>query len=177
MKVDEMRIRSQITSGLTINSVTALKWVCEAIEDICYQHEAAGKHRDETASVAGTSYTITKPLLKLLEISNADVDITNDFSKYELNNDNTITFSEPGTYTIKYISLPDMPSTVNAEIPLPHQFIPCLEYYLAFKIRGRLFGQNDANAVSFYQLYRSGMENANISNWRQRVKRRIPPRR
>jgi hypothetical protein len=177
MKVDDIRIRSQITSGLQINSVTAFNWVKEAIEDICHKNYYAGARVTETATITDTStdYTILKPLLKLDEITNTETNNPLSNSDYKLNDDNKITFKDPGTYKIEYRAMPDMPQTVNSEIPLTQFFTPCIEFFLAYKIRARLFGQNDSNAVSFFQQYEIGRENAELARERQAKKRRMPP--
>jgi hypothetical protein len=172
MKVDDIRIRAQITSGLQINSVTALQWVKEAIEDICSTYYQAGKTVTETTTVTDPSvnYTLLKPLLKLLGVKDSDL---NDVS-YTLNADNTITFDEAGTYTIGYKALPDMPETTSSDVPLPFLYVPCIEFFLAYKMRARVFGQNDNNAVGFSDKYEMGKANAEIARLRQDKKRRIP---
>lgn len=173
MKVDDIRIRAQITSGLQINSVTALNWVKEAIEDICSSYNNAGKTVIENTTVTDPSinYTLQKPLLKLLGITDTD---NNETVNYKLNDDNTITFIEAGSYTIGYKALPDMPETTSSDVPLPFLYVPCIEFYLAYKMRARVFGQGDNNAVGYRDSYEAGKANAEIARLRQGKKGRIP---
>ena len=180
MKVDEIRIRAQKACRLPIDGVDALAWVAEAIEDICEKHPEAGKRvlEEATIAVAPADYTIKKSVLKLKEIRDLNREnriVDNLPCNFILNDDNTITFNETGSYQIQYISLPDMPSNVSSDIPLTHIFVPCIEFFLAYKIRGGLFGQGDNNAISFYQQYEARRDSANIARQRQPIKRRMPP--
>lgn len=178
MKIDTLRVRAQGTCRLPIDGVDALSWVGEAIEDICSKHPEAGKRTEEeiSISVVPSDYIIKKSLLKLIEITNQDGRrVENVPCNFVLNDDNTVTFFKSGSFKIKYLSLPDIPGNVNSEIPLPHFYVPCITFYLAYKIRGGLFGQGDANAVSFYQLYEAKRDNGDIARQRQPMKRRMPP--
>jgi hypothetical protein len=124
-----------------------------------------------------TEYALKKPLLKLTEVADAgrDLPLSEISGRYTLNSDNTITFRAPGTYRIKYFSVPDAPSNPSSDIPLPHLYVPCIEYYLMYRIRARLFGQGDGNAVSFYQQYEASRDGGDLARQRQRQKRRMPP--
>lgn len=176
MKVDEIRISAQLTSGLQISDVVGLKWVAEAVQDICTNYNNAGKRIKEPISItdANTDYQIVSPLLKLINLTDSK---TGKEPVYTLNSDNTITFKENGDYTLEYLAMPTLPTNVNDTVPLPQFFIPSIQYYLAYKIRGRLFGQSDANAAGFFQQYQSENAKGELARQRQGKKRQIPARR
>ncbi len=180
MKVDEVRINAQLTVGIEIDSATGRLWVIEAIKDICNNHPKAGARVSESVAITagGTDYAIVGTLLELISIedTNQSVYLPSASAKYVLNDDNTITFAEAGAYQIKYMGMPAMPQTTSSEIPLPQLFVPCIEYYLAYKIRGRLYGQSDGNAVSFFQQYEYRRDNAEIMRGKKKIKRQIPSR-
>jgi len=177
--VDESRVNAQTISGLQINSVTALKWVADAIKDICAHHAEAGTRTEDEAVIdsAPADHTLKKTLVKLSQVEDAaqGLPLSEYGGRYVLNNDNTITFRNPGTYRIKYLALPDMPSNPSSEIPLPPLYVSCIEYYLAHRIRARLFGQADGNAVTFFQQYEASRDNSELARLRRRQKRRMPP--
>ena len=186
MTVDEIRIQAQLDCGLQINSATALVWVKEAIADICSNYYLAGKHIEEnvaptidTMAPQGATYpyykVLASPLLKLINIT--DVDNNNPLSDSDYmydRGDNSIRFKNKGIYMITYWAIPSMPQTTSEEVSLPHLFEDCIKYYLAHKIRARLFGQNDANAYSYYEKYRTGKASAETATLKQDKKRRIP---
>lgn len=178
MKVDEARIESQVTSGLVIGDVIGLMWVNECIKDICYSVNEAGKRRKQTVVVNDTSidYTIEYPLIKLEKVIYLDKNtlIAGNNDYYTFNFDNTITFREKGTYEIEYMSPPNYPTNVNDQIPLPDEFLKCLKFYLAYKIRSRQFGLADADAVTYYQSYQAEKMESDIQRQKKKVKKQIP---
>lgn len=181
MKVDEVRINAQTTVGISIDSTVARLWVIEAIKDICNHHAEAGARTSEsvTVSTEGTEYTILHTLLKLVSVEDTEDSsvLSGNTARYVLNDDNTITFKKTGAYEINYLSMPTMPSTTSEEIPLPQLFVPCIEYYLAYKIRGRLYGENDATTTAYYERYVGMRDESDVLRQRAKVKKRVPSRR
>lgn len=179
MTVEEIRIKAQLTTGIPIDSAVGLKWAAEAIEDICKSNENAGNKTIETVliSSAPADYLLKKTLLKIMDIKeiNKGYYLASNSDIYTVNNDNTITFAESGNYEITYMALPTLPVNTTDAIPLPYFFALCVEYYLAYKIRGRMFGQDDSNTVAFWQQYMSAKEDAELARRKQKKKRRIPP--
>lgn len=178
MKVDDIRIAAQLTSGLQISDVVGLKWVVDAIQDICTNYPNAGARKIDTATITdiAADYAIQSTLLKLIDVKDASTgeSVSDNNTIYILNDDNTITFKATGSYTVEYLAMPVLPTNVNDAVPLPPLFITGIQYYLAHKMRGRLFGQNDANAVSFLQQYQADTAKGELARQRQGKKRRIP---
>lgn len=85
----------------------------------------------------------------------------------------------PGEYILMYYSIPDLPSTKYAEIDLPVPYANALKFYIAARIRARLTGQNDPNAISFYEEYTNAIKEADsaMNQMRRRYKRMPPARR
>ena len=164
MNATEVRIQAQTTSGLVLDEVTSLKWVKEAIRNIIKIHSKAGKKvTDIITAEADQAYTLTKELACIINVKDNSKTLVSPMLGFAVDSDNTITFSKSGVYDVTYYSYPTPPQVSTDEIPLPLRFQDCIEFYLAFKMRARLFGQRDESAVAFYDQFQNSLLDANLS--------------
>lgn len=179
MNANDIRIKAQITSGLQLDETTSFKWVKDAIADIVNTYYKAGKKVTDTIEAGvNQSYSLSKEAVRIIDVRRSSGARVSPNFGYEYDSDNTIEFSDSDTYKVTYYSQPTLPGAVTDEIPIPSKFQDCIEYYLAAKIRARLFGQSDNNAVSFMQQYYESLLSANESINRVGSRgRRMPPRR
>jgi hypothetical protein len=180
VNANESRINAQTISGIQLNEVTSFLWVKDAIREIVTRHYKAGKKVTDTFdnAVKGQKYSFTKELVRLIGVQNASGRTVSPNFGYVVDSDNTIEFADAGTYQATYYSMPSMPQTTEEQLPIPQPYQECIPYYLASKIRARLFGQTDADAVSFMQQFQEALIEANSAVNRQASRgRRMPPRR
>lgn len=174
MTSEELRIAAQTISGLTLDSVTSFNWVKSAISDIARDYHTAAPYATPETTTTTTEnqvYTLQKELI-LLDKVISDNCLTNELELHR----NVITFYNPGTYEIRYYCAPTVPAANTEAIDLPGPFAEAIKFLLASKIRARLFGQGDSNAVSFFQEYTAALEKANaFMNRRNSRRRRMPP--
>jgi hypothetical protein len=179
MNANNIRIDAQTISGIQLNETTSFNWVMDAIREIVTKHYKAGqKITDTIDAVGGQKHNLTKELVKLIDVKNsAGLPVSPNFG-YTVDSDNTIEFKDSGIYTVTYYSMPAMPPTPNEQLPIPPVYQDCIQYCLASKIRARLFGQTDNDAVSFMQQFQNALTEANnaVNNQASR-RRRMPPRR
>lgn len=180
MNATELRISAQTISGIQLNEVTSFNWVKDAIREIVTKYYKAGKKVTDTFSNAseGQKYYFTKELVMLTGVKDAAGSGVSPNYGYSVDSDNSIEFKDNGSYQVAYYSMPSMPSTSTEQLPIPAAYQDCIPFFLASKIRARLFGQTDSDAVSFYQQFREAMDEANSAINRQASRgRRMPPRR
>jgi hypothetical protein len=176
----ELRINAQIISGIQLNEVTSFDWVKDAIREIVTKYYKAGKKITDTFSdaIAGQKYSLTKELVRLIQVQGASGSRVSPNFGYSVDSDNTIEFNSAGTYEVTYYFMPAPPPTSTEELTIPKTYQDCIPFYLASKIRARLFGQTDNDAVSFYQQYQNALSEANSAINRQASRgKRMPPRR
>lgn len=177
MNSEEIRVEAQLTSGLQLDTVTSFKWVKDCIKDMSKLNYKIGKiTKLIQEAIPDIEYPL-KGLLKIVKVTQDGMRKSPNFN-FVVDNYNNITFKEAGAYTVEYYALQDMPKTPTEELLIPEEFQDCIEYYLAYKIRGRLFGADDSKAIAFHDMYQkhfadavSAINNKNIRG------RRMPPRR
>lgn len=70
-----------------------------------------------------------------------------------------------------------MPQTVSDAFQVPDIYLDPVKYYIAARMRGRIYGQNDSDALRYDALFDDELNKADISMERvNRRNRRIPPR-
>lgn len=177
MTADEIRVAAQLTSGIQINSVTGFTWVKEGLKIICQKYNRNGETVVDSTVIsdAPSVFTPTKEILGLVSVKSADSDKSASDNAYELNDDGTITFNKKGNYKIEYKSYAEVPATPATPIKLFSAFEECLGYYVAYKIRARLFGEGDNNAVGYYSKFLTEMEDGEKTRLKKKQKRRMPP--
>lgn len=171
---DSIRIEAQLISGIQIEPATSFRWIKEEIKNLVYQNPVIGKKVTEEVrpDKKGSEYTSEKPIVAIDRI------IDKSYRKivdYDLNGD-TITFYTTGDYKVQYYTLPDEPKTFTEPLNIPEPYMIALKFYLASRIRARVFGQSDGEATSFYEEYLTAKSNADkYILKRNRSHRRIPP--
>lgn len=173
---EDVRIGAQLISSIQIDPATCFNWVKEEIQNIAYDHYKAAKYVKEKIVTTKKFETVILPdnllMVDKLIFDRSGVGTTD----FELHNGNELTISLPDTYEVRYYMKPDEPKTKTTEIDMPEQYINAMKYYVAARIRARLFGQADNNAVSFFQEYNTALDNADKSmSQLNRRHRRMPP--
>lgn len=171
---EDIRIHAQLLSGLQIEKATCFRWIREEIPVLVSKYFRAGKFIVEELTTT-TEYEMYHPehTLVLLDrmINENDVQVDD----YDVINGGVVIYS-PGTYKILYFAQPELPETEYDPIDLPLQYVAGLKYFIAARIRARVFGQTDDSAVSFYKEFQGAMEDAaRILNRRQHRRKRMPP--
>lgn len=173
---EDIRIGAQLISSIQIDPATCFNWVTSEISDIASNHFKAGKYVRESVTTTENFeiITLSNDLITIDKIIKAESRTgTTDF---EIHNGNEVTISVPGKYEIRYYAKPPIPQTRTTPIEMPEQYIDALKYYIAARIRARLFGQADSNAVSFFEEYKTALENADAALLQKhRRHRRMPP--
>ncbi len=173
---EDIRIGAQLISSIQIDPTTCFNWVQGEISDIVSNHFKAGRYVREAVETTENFEVITlsKEIVMLDKVIRSESRTgTTDF---ELHNENEITISIPGKYEIRYYAQPPIPQTRTTPIEMPEQYIGAMKFYIAARIRARLFGQADSNAVSFFEEYKNALQDADAAMLQQhRRHRRMPP--
>lgn len=173
---EDIRIGAQLISSIQIDPTTCFNWVQGEISDIASNHFKAGKYVREAVETTENFevVTLSKEIILLDKVIRSESRTgTTDF---ELHNENEITISIPGKYEIRYYAQPPVPQTRTTPIEMPEQYIGAMKFYIAARIRARLFGQADSNAVSFFEEYKNALQDADAAMLQQhRRHRRMPP--
>lgn len=173
---EDIRIGAQLISSIQIDPATCFNWVTSEISDIASNHFKAGKYVRESVTTTENFeiITLSNDLITIDKIIKAESRTgTTDF---EIHNGSEITISVPDKYEIRYYAKPPIPQTRTTPIEMPEQYIDAMKYYIAARIRARLFGQADSNAVSFFEEYKTALENADAALLQKhRRHRRMPP--
>lgn len=174
---EEIRIQAQLLTGLQIDPVTCYELVSKQLPNIAREYFRAGKYvreRFET-SQKHEEYELKREAVRVDRL--VYVEQQTSTNSYELY-DNTLLVYNPASYEIRYYSVPDIPETRTTEIKMPPAFVSALKFFVAARVRARLFGQADSNAVSFYEEYVKELQEADSSVARiDSRNRRMPPSR
>lgn len=177
MTCDEIRIDAQLLTGMQIDSVTAFLWVKDAIRNIVREHPYAATKETITINIEniGDTYQLEHELVRLEKVtphgSRSPVS-PNYYTCDELGN---MQFFCAGDIDITYRYLPDMPQTVTDDIPIPNKYAEYIKYYVSARIRGRIYGQADADAQTYDTLFAQYLDNADVSSARTNKGIRVIP--
>lgn len=181
MTSNEIRIDAQLLTGLQIESVTAFTWIKDAIRFIVRKHPlAAPKKSVQFTSNGkydqGDSYVFPEELIQLDKVTkkNRRRPIASPYFTCE---QNEITFFHSGDFDITYRYMPDDPQTVDSDIPLPDRYAEPIKYYLAARIRARIYGQGDPDSQGYEQLFWTHLDEMDAAtDLANRRYRRMPVR-
>lgn len=173
--VNDLRIQAQLISSIQIDTSTAFKWATDELLNIVAEYPHAGTYTKEIITTT-ENFEDYVPERKMLVVDKMiDLGTGRMTTDWEIHGD-TITLSVPGRYEMRYYSYPDLPKTDTEVIDMQRQYVDPLKYYLAARIRARLFGQNDINAVSFMTEYTEKMKKADVITMHKRNRHnRMPP--
>lgn len=179
MTSDDLRIKAQTISGFTINNATSFIWVKSAIGFVARNYPYACKITTEDVTIpkGGGTYTPQREVVRIEEITRNDSrrPLWQEQYRYDING--SFEFFDEGTYHIKYRYVPAMPQTATEAIDMPERYLEPIKYFVASKIRGRIYGVSDSDAQNYDSLFQSYIENADIVTQRtNRRYRRLPPR-
>lgn len=180
MTSEQIRIDAQLLTGLQINAVTARTWVFDAVKYIAREFPLAcpkGKAIVTTTEKDG-EYAVEEELVRIEKITEEGSRRPLRSQDYYCDEIGNITFYSPGTYVIEYRYVPTLTGlNESAELPIPDRFAEYIKYYVAARIRGRIFGQGDSDAQAYDALFQSYEEDANSTMQRTNKRhRRMPPR-
>lgn len=173
---ENVRIQAQLISSIQIDKTTCFEWIKEQMDNIASEHFRAAKYNIEDFSTKEKfeRYTPAKKIVRIDKVLNKHRVLIQD---YDLIGGDLL-MSYPDDYTLMYYALPDKPATATSEIDMPLPYVNALKFYIAARIRARLTGQGNADAVSFYEEYTKAIQAADLSMMRQNNRyRRMPPAR
>lgn len=176
MTCDELRLDAQLMCGLKISDVTSLRWVNEATENIVRNHPLAAPKKIVTVTVAdGGTYHIAEELIRLESVSEGNSVVSS--MRYSCDEQGNMIFRDAGTYLVAYRYMPAMPTNKTANVVIPEVYAAPIQFFIAAKIRGRVFGQNDGDASSYKMQFDMALSNAdNTMSRTNRRHRTIPVR-
>lgn len=173
---EDIRIAAQLISSLVLDKTTCFIWIKEQINNTAMEHFRAGKYVCEYFQTE-KSFEIYEPERYVVRIDKLLDSYGNIVSDYEIHGD-CITVASKGEYELRYYALPEEPKTPTDAIDMPLPYVNALKFYIAARIRARIMGQGDSNAVSFYEEYVNSVKNADLYMMRMNSRyRRMPPAR
>lgn len=177
MTSNELRILAQTKSGLSISEPMGLELVKEAIDILSLEYYLIGKLTvEELHAESNIPAELSNRPLKIVSVKDS-IGYVSANTDYEID-DNSILFNAEGDYVVRYYAEPIKPKVATDDLDIPREYHNCIAYYIASVTRARLFGQDDSNAVSFYQQFADGALKANNAYLRKKGSgKRIPPRR
>lgn len=179
LSAEDIRILAQtITAIDRIDSTTSFNWVKDAIKEIVSEYQSAAPYFIETFDVQEKhgSYKPKYPIVLIDKVIEHKDNALVQTAQYELHGDELF-FINQGKYQIRYYGMPDIPETKTQAINMPIQFVDAIKFYIAWKIRARLFNQEDASAKAFYEEYKQTLKKADIfmAKRDRRTKGTMPP--
>lgn len=167
MTSKEIRIDAQLMTGLQIEEVTGFMWIKDAIKYIVRNHpESAPKKTVEFESQGtmedGDVYEFDSELIRLEKVTRHNSRRVINQPYYECENDK-ITFYHKGDFDITYRYMPAAPQTVDDTIPIPDRYAELIKYYVASRIRARIYGQGDPDAQTYDQLFWSHLSDVDAT--------------
>ena len=171
---ESIRIDAQLLAGVQIDQATCFRIIREHIPNLVEQHFRAGKLTKEEFETTEKfeTYVPERTLVLIDRVIDKKHEQT---VEYSVTNEGIIVF-KPGKYLMLYYSQPDLPATESHQIDMPNAYTFALKFFVASRIRGRLFGQQDESAISFYKEYTAAVEQAErFMNRREHRRKRMPP--
>lgn len=181
MTSNEIRVDAQLLTGLQIESITGFIWVKDAVRYIVRKHPlAAPKKTVEYTSDGtyenGSTYSFPEELIQFEKVTKhgSRRPIANPY--YECEQEG-ITFFHKGDFDITYRYMPADPQTVDSDLPIPDRYAEPIKYYLASRMRSRIYGQGDPDSQVYDQLFWSHLDDMDAStDLGNRRYRRMPAR-
>lgn len=179
LSAEDIRILAQTISAIDrIDSTTSFKWVQDAIRGIVSEYPSAAPYFIETFDVVDKygSYSPEHSIVLIDKVIEHRENALVQTSQYEVHGE-TLFFINQGKYQIRYYGMPDMPETKTQAINMPIQFVDAIKFYIAWKIRARLFNQDDTSAKFFHDEYEQALKKADIfmAKRDRRTKGTMPP--
>lgn len=164
MTCDDIRISAQLLTGMKIDDITSLRWVVEAMKTIMRQHPLAAPKKTVSVTVAeGDSYDIAEELIRIEVVRPAGSQKAIPGTQYTCDELGNMIFRCAGNFDITYRYLPSMPTNKADNVVVPDIYANAIQYYIASKIRGRVFGQNDGDSSWHGMKYETELSNADIA--------------
>ena len=173
---ENIRIQAQLISSIQIDKTTCFEWIKEQMDNIVSEHFRAAKYTIEEfrTSEPYEMYVPKRKMARIDRVLSGSRDVVIDYNLYN----NELCMTTPGEYILMYYSFPDKPATASSEIDMPLPYVNALKFYIAARIRARLTGQGDANAISFFEEYTNAIKEADKYMVRMNNRyRRMPPAR
>ncbi len=171
---ESIRIDAQLLAGVQIDQATCFRILREHIPHLVEQHFRAGKLVREEFETK-EKWELYEPERKLVLIDRVIDKNHEQTVEYSVTNEGLIVYDK-GKYLMLYYSQPDLPQTEFHEIDMPSAYTAGLKFFVAARMRGRHFGQQDESAISFYKEYTAAMDEAErFMNRREHRRKRMPP--
>ena len=171
---ESIRIDAQLLTGVNIDQATCMHLLMEHIPNLVEEHFRAGKLvREEFETTEKWQlYTPKRTLVLVDRVINRHHEQT---VEYSVTNEGIIVYDK-GKYLMLYYSQPDLPQSEFHKIDMPNAYTSALKFFIAARIRGRMFGQQDESAISFYKEYTAAIDKAEgFMNRREHRRKRMPP--
>ena len=181
MTSNEIRVDAQLLTGLQIESITGFIWVKDAIKYIIRTHPLSApiktiEFESNGTEKEGDTCTISEEVIQFNKIAKHGKRRPIATPYYEFGQ-NDVTFYHSGNFDITYRYMPDVPQTVDSEVPLPDRYAEPIKFYLAAKMRARIYGQGDPDAQNYDQLFWSTLDDMDAAtDLVSRRYRRMPAR-
>ena len=179
MTSEEIRVDAQLLTGFQINDVTNFLWVKDAARNVARSHPLAAPKRtvDVEITTRGDTYQIEDELVRIENIVREGDRFPIAQHSYECDENGNIVFWHAGKYKVTYRYVPEMPATKTQQLPLPDRYSECIKYYVAARMRGRIYGQGDSDAQSYDALFWQYVSDADVTMERTNKRhRRMPAR-
>ena len=181
MTSNEIRVDTQLLTGLQIESITGFVWVKDAVNYIVRTHPLAApiktvEYISNGTSEEGATYTFEEELVQLDKITKHKLRRPLATPYYECDQ-NGVTFYHSGDFDITYRYVPASPQTVDDELPIPDRYAEPIKYYLAARMRSRIYGQGDPDSQIYDQLFWNHLSDMDAAtDLANRRYRRMPAR-
>ena len=179
MTSEDIRIDAQLLCGFTIDSAVAFKWVKDAAKYVLRLHPLAATKKTVEVSFNEDkqTYQIEEELARIENITLKDERYPIRQIAFDCDELGNITFWYKGDYVITYRYVPVMPQTASGDLPMPDKYAEPIKYYVAARMRGRVYGQGDSDAQNYDMLFLQYENDADISmNRTNKRHRRMPVR-
>lgn len=181
MNSNEIRVDAQLLTGLQIESITGFKWIKDAVRFIVRKHPLAAPQKMVTMTSVGDdeigdTHTFDEELIRLEKVTkhNRRRPINNPYFTCDQDG---ITFYHKGDFDVTYRYMPEDPQTVDDALPIPDRYAEPIKYYVAARIRSRIYGQGDPDAQVYDQLFWSHLDEMDsATDQATRRWRRMPAR-
>ena len=178
---DKLRIDAQLLTGLQIEEVTAFRWVKDAMRYIVRNHFLAAPITTITFHSEGTDedpsvYEFEKELIMFERMTKHKMRRAIN-QPYYIVTPEGIEFYHKGDFDVTFRYMPDDPATVTTPIPIPDRYAEAIKFYVAARIRSRIYGQGDTDAQGFDQMFYAALDEADATTDRSNKRFRQMPAR